>query len=138
MKRLLPIALFLLFSLVCAQAQTSDDVFNQAQQAYLNQDYEKAFKLYKQSADAGNPEAMHNVAVMLIQPVGCVQNVKRAIDYYVKASQAGYNPLNLQSRAHELHGQPQRKGKQTRGSQVLSDGGRQRAPRVGTLSGVDV
>ena len=92
MKRLLPIALFLLFSLVCAQAQTSDDVFNQAQQAYLNQDYEKAFKLYKQSADAGNPEAMHNVAVMLIQPVGCVQNVKMAIDYYVKASQAGYNP----------------------------------------------
>ena len=92
MKRLLPIALFLLFSLVCAQAQTLDDVFNQAQQAYLNQDYEKAFKLYKQSADAGNPEAMHNVAVMLIQPVGCVQNVKMAIDYYVKASQAGYNP----------------------------------------------
>lgn len=92
MKRLLPIALFLLFSLVCAQAQTSDEVFNQAQQAYLNQDYEKAFKLYKQSADAGNPEAMHNVAVMLIQPVGCVQNVKMAIDYYVKASQAGYNP----------------------------------------------
>ena len=92
MKRLLPIALFLLFSLVYAQAQSSDDVFNQAQQAYLNQDYEKAFKLYKQSADAGNPEAMHNVAVMLIQPVGCVQNVKMAIDYYVKASQAGYNP----------------------------------------------
>lgn len=87
--------LLLLFSLTfcfSGWSQTQDDTFNKAQQAYLNREYEDAFRLYKQSADNGNPEAMHNVAVMLLQPLGCLQDVKLAIDYYVKASEAGYNP----------------------------------------------
>ena len=83
--------------------------------AELTARYEKAFKLYKQSADAGNPEAMHNVAVMLIQPVGCVQNVKMAIDYYVKASQAGYNPSTY-NLGHSCHNQDSQELKSRCGS----------------------
>ncbi|MDE6756710.1 MAG: sel1 repeat family protein [Muribaculaceae bacterium] len=92
MNRCLLSLLFIVSGCIASLGQTDDAIFNQAQQAYLNRDYKEAFLLYKQSADAGNPEAMHNVAVMLIQPLGCVQDVAAAIDYYIKASKAGYNP----------------------------------------------
>ncbi|NLZ63153.1 MAG: sel1 repeat family protein, partial [Lentisphaerae bacterium] len=53
------------------------------------QDYDKAFELFTQSADQGNPQAMFNIGLCYEGGFGVKKNPKEALRWYYQAADAG-------------------------------------------------
>ena len=54
---------------------------------YLKTDYDKAFTLAKASAEQGNDKGLNLVGVIYENGLGTEKNIKKAIEYFTKASQ---------------------------------------------------
>ncbi len=56
---------------------------------YKNNEYEKAFELFKKASDLGNAQAMKNLADCYYEGKGIDRDYVKAFEYYQKASEAG-------------------------------------------------
>ena len=56
----------------------------------VDQNYEKAFELFKRAAEAGNVESMHNLGAMYDNGDGVPQDKAKALEWFAKAEAAGY------------------------------------------------
>ena len=70
----------------------AEDIFKQSVEAEKAKDYDKAFKLCKKAAVAGNPRAQYNLAYYFEKGRGCKADVKKAFEWYEKAVVSGYGP----------------------------------------------
>ena len=70
----------------------AEDIFKQSVEAEKAKDYDKAFKLCKKAAVAGNPRAQYNLAYYYEKGRGCKADVKKAFEWYEKAIVSGYGP----------------------------------------------
>ena len=94
MKRILSAV----FSLCClcgiAQRNISDSLINQAdvfaQKNTANYQPAKAFAIYQASASMGNVKAMNALGVCYTQAIGVAYNRQNAINWFVRAANAGY------------------------------------------------
>ena len=70
----------------------AEDIFEQSVEAEKAKDYDKAFKLCKKAAVAGNPRAQDNLAYYYQKGIGCKVDTKKALEWYEKAVVSGYGP----------------------------------------------
>ena len=70
----------------------AENIFEQSVEAEKAKDYDKAFKLCKKAAVAGNPRAQDNLAYYYEKGMGCKADVKKAWEWYNKAIVSGYGP----------------------------------------------
>ena len=70
----------------------AEDIFKQSVEAEKAKDYDKAFKLCKKAAVAGNPRAQDNLAYYYQKGIGCKVDTKKALEWYEKAVVSGYGP----------------------------------------------
>ena len=70
----------------------AEDIFEHSVEAEKAKDYDKAFKLCKKAAVAGNPRAQYNLAYYFEKGRGCKADVKKAFEWYEKAIVSGYGP----------------------------------------------
>ena len=70
----------------------AEDIFKQFVEAEKAKDYDKAFKLCKKAAVAGNPRAQDNLAYYYQKGIGCKVDTKKALEWYEKAVVSGYGP----------------------------------------------
>lgn len=67
-----------------------DANFDRGLIAYQNQDYSKAFSLWKRSARSNNPAAMYNIALLYEQGKGVTQDDSKSQKWYQRAAENGY------------------------------------------------
>lgn len=93
MKYRLSLALFLaLAGAGCATQPTAPepaDRFGLARQAYLQQDFERAFALMRAEAELGNPRAQYALGYMYYQGQGVPIDVQQALKWIRKAADQG-------------------------------------------------
>ena len=70
----------------------AEDIFEHSVEAEKAKDYDKAFKLCKKAAVAGNPRAQDNLAYYYQKGRGCKADTKKALEWYEKAVVSGYGP----------------------------------------------
>ena len=70
----------------------AENIFEQSVEAEKAKDYDKAFKLCKKAAVAGNPRAQYNLAYYYEKGIGCKADTKKALEWYEKAVVSGYGP----------------------------------------------
>ena len=70
----------------------AEDIFEHSVEAEKAKDYDKAFKLCKKAAVAGNPRAQDNLAYYYQKGIGCKVDTKKALEWYEKAVVSGYGP----------------------------------------------
>jgi len=80
---------------------------DEANTAYDNGAYKKAFYLYKKSAEQGYSSAQYNLGAMYYNGEGTVQDYKKAIHWYKKSAE--HNHASAQSNLGLMYG----KGKGT-------------------------
>ncbi|WP_332879549.1 tetratricopeptide repeat protein [Massilia sp. S19_KUP03_FR1] len=75
----------------------SDMLFRQADEAYENEDFDRAFSLFVLSAEHGNGLAMTRVAIMYENGEGTPADIAKSIEFDLKAMVAGSSTsiLNL-------------------------------------------
>ncbi len=94
-------------------------MIKKAHEAYNKQDFETAFELYKELADAGDSDAQTSLGFMYQNAQGCQKDEAKAVEFYTKAADAEqpYALFNLailnmhglcglesnQFKAYELH-----------------------------------
>ena len=55
----------------------------------MNQDFDKAIKLFQQASDGGNVSATFNLGIIYAKGRGVEISEKKAFDYYKKAAYGG-------------------------------------------------
>ncbi len=81
--------LFLLVLLPALFAPHTRADYSQGVEALELDDYALAFKMFTQSATAGDPKSQTRLGTMYEQGLGLAKNPKRAADWYEKAADAG-------------------------------------------------
>jgi TPR repeat protein len=79
------LTIFLL--LICVGC--SDDPAKEAETAFANKDYVKAFKLYSALAETGNAKAQTQLGFLYELGWGTVRDAEKAIEWYSKAAEQG-------------------------------------------------
>lgn len=69
--------------------KTEVDIFNKAVTLYEKKNYEKAFRLFEESAQMGLGEAMEQLAHMYENGLGVACDIDAAISWYTKAAECG-------------------------------------------------
>jgi uncharacterized protein len=72
------------------QEKPAHDVLELAEQAYEARNYARAAVLYRQAADAGNPNAMSNLGTLLRVGLGVAKNPQAAVQLYRQAAGKGW------------------------------------------------
>ena len=86
LKRLLATRLFSTLVLGCPNSPLEN-----ANQAYDDGDYKKAFEIYKTLAEQGKPEAQYNLGLMYENGQVVPQDYAQAVKWYRKAADQGYS-----------------------------------------------
>jgi len=63
-------------------------MIKKAHEAYNKQDFETAFELYKELADAGDSDAQTSLGFMYQNAQGCQKDEAKAVEFYTKAAEA--------------------------------------------------
>ena len=82
-------AMILIISLFMANPAIAEP-FEDATNAYINGDYETAYRLIKPSAEQGSPYAQFNLGVLYDNGRGVPQDYAEAMKWYRKAADQGY------------------------------------------------
>ncbi|NUM36347.1 MAG: SEL1-like repeat protein [Candidatus Brocadiae bacterium] len=69
----------------------------------VTKDFNKAFQMYKTSADLGDGYASYSVAYMYKEGEGVEENYKMAKKYYQKAFESGYDKENMLKKIEEIN-----------------------------------
>ena len=70
----------IVLSLVCAMSLSFSSTLKDGNEAYENNDYAKALKIYEELASKGDLEAKHNIGVMYNNGKGIDKDYKKAFD----------------------------------------------------------
>ncbi|WP_043646065.1 tetratricopeptide repeat protein [Fundidesulfovibrio putealis] len=82
--------LVMLAMVLCVSGgESAADPFNEAREAVTSGDYEKAFGMYKVSAEQGNVSGMFYLGVMYDDGIGIQKNYYEAMKWYNKAAELG-------------------------------------------------
>ncbi|WDZ50625.1 tetratricopeptide repeat protein [Acinetobacter vivianii] len=73
----------------------SDPLFTKATQLYETKDYAAAYQEMQRLANTGNMQAIHNLGYMTEHGQGTVKDEKKAVQYYLDASNKGYGPASF-------------------------------------------
>ncbi len=71
-----------------------DQLFHQGMQAYLDSNYQQAYKAWSQAAGQKHPKAAFNIGMMWLQGQvpGQAEDKKQALGYFQQAASLGYTP----------------------------------------------
>jgi len=72
-----------------AQAQSSDAINDQGDNAYDRKDYTEAMRLYRQAAAMGNATAEANVGFLYAKGYGVQQDYAQSVHWYLMAAEKG-------------------------------------------------
>ena len=72
-----------------AQAQSSDDINQQGDNAYDRKDYVEAMRLYRQAATMGNALADANIGFLYAKGYGVPQDYAQSVHWYLMAAEKG-------------------------------------------------
>ncbi|MDE1904171.1 MAG: sel1 repeat family protein [Alphaproteobacteria bacterium] len=72
-----------------AQAQSSDAINQQGDNAYDRKDYAEAMRLYRQAAAMGNATAEANVGFLYAKGYGVPQDYAQSVHWYLMAAEKG-------------------------------------------------
>lgn len=72
-----------------AQAQSSDTINAQGDNAYDRKDYAEAMRLYRQAAAMGNATAEANIGFLYAKGYGVPQDYAQSVHWYLMAAQKG-------------------------------------------------
>jgi uncharacterized protein len=75
-------------ALVCVAMPAFGDVAS-GRQAFLRKDYAQAYRQWKSAAEAGNPEAQFDLAVLYAQGLGVARDLGTAMRWYGSAAEQG-------------------------------------------------
>ena len=68
----------------------ADELYRQGLEAYMAQDYGRAFECFSSAAEEGYVYAQHDLGVMYYKGEGVEQDYARAAELYSKATEQGY------------------------------------------------
>ena len=69
--------------------QSVDDLLQEAEQAFIREDYLSALEIYLDDSLKRNPIALNNLGYMLVTGTGTSKDIKRGLDYYEQAAKLG-------------------------------------------------
>lgn len=72
-----------------AQAQSSDAINQQGDNAYDRKDYAEAMRLYRQAAAIGNATAEANIGFLYAKGYGVSQDYAQSVHWYLMAAEKG-------------------------------------------------
>lgn len=105
--------------------------FSEAYAAFKNEDYQKAFRIWKRQADEGYGTAQEKIGVMYHKGLYVEQDYKQAIYWYSKAAEDGY------SMAMQILGTIYEEGKGVKQDDKHAAYWYQSASMVGNIEGTD-
>ncbi len=79
--------------------------FDAGLDAYLEGNYEQAYQVWRDLAEAGDHVAMFNVGVMYAQGKGVEKDMSEAVKWYRRSAEAGYAPAQFNLGSAYLDGQ---------------------------------
>ncbi len=91
--------LFLIFFV--SSTTFAQSAYEQAEKAYIAEDYSKAFELFEPLANAGNDDAQYYMGIMYHFGDGVRQSYEKAYEWYLKSAEAG--DLDSQYRVATLY-----------------------------------
>ena len=81
----------MILSMLIVTANASDDYFNLGNLAYVNKDYNKAYKLYTLGSIDGDKFAQLQLGKMYLNGKGVTKNIKKAKNWFLRSAENG-NP----------------------------------------------